>query len=165
MGSAQAEDELEVILRKLYQWQQVFYDYRDPRLILQTTRNDKIELSGSSYYLIIPKWKMATVSLKELQTSEDGKTAEVDNDLLDRTSQRSTTLICQNESEVSPNSKIIIRYRNRKIEFSPMISQKDGTLELPEGIIDGGNILDWKENESDYSYTLFDQIISLMGRG
>lgn len=46
-----------------------------------------------------------------------------------------------------------------------MISQKDGTLELPEGIIDGGNILDWKENESDYSYTLFDQIISLMGRG
>lgn len=165
LGSAQAEDELEVILQKLYQWQQVFYDYRDPRLILQTTRNDKIELSGSSYYLIIPKWKMATVSLKELQTSEDGKTTEVDNDLLDRTSQRSTTLICQNESEVSPNSKIIIRYRNRKIEFSPMISQKDGTLELPEGIIDGGNILDWKENESDYSYTLFDQIISLMGRG
>lgn len=165
MGYAQAEDELEVVLKKLYQWQTVYNEYADPRLILQTTGDASIDLTGTDYYLIVPKWKMATVSLKELQTSEDGKTTEVENYLLDRVSQRSTTLICQNPSEAVPNSKITLRYRDEKIEFSPMISQKDGNLELPEGIIDADNILGWDNDQYGYSYTLFEQILHLMGRG
>lgn len=165
MGYAQAEDELEVVLKKLYQWQIVFNEYADPKLILQTTSGESIDLTGTDYYLIVPKWKMATVSLKELQTSEDGKTTEVENDLLDRISHRSTTLFCQNTSEVVPNSKIKLRYRDEKIEFSPMISQKDGSLELPEGIIDAENILGWDNDQYGYSYTLFEQILHLMGRG
>lgn len=132
---------------------------------MQTTGDASIDLTGTDYYLIVPKWKMATVSLKELQTSEDGKTTEVENYLLDRVSQRSTTLICQNPSEAVPNSKITLRYRDEKIEFSPMISQKDGNLELPEGIIDADNILGWDNDQYGYSYTLFEQILHLMGRG
>lgn len=46
-----------------------------------------------------------------------------------------------------------------------MISQKDGNLELPEEIIDADNILGWDNDQYGYSYTLFEQILHLMGRG
>ena len=46
-----------------------------------------------------------------------------------------------------------------------MISQKDGSLDLPEGIIDAENILGWDDDQYGYSYTLFEQILQLMGSG
>ena len=73
----------------------------------------------------------------------------------------------QNISDIAPNGKIIIRYRDDSFEFSPSISLKDGSLMLPEEIIDGEEILDWNSlvKKEIYSQMMFDRIMSIMGKG
>lgn len=77
------------------------------------------------------------------------------------------TFIFQNISDIAPNGKITIRYRDDTFEFSPSISLKDGSLMLPDEVIDGEEILDWKSliRKDSYSYTMYERILSIMGMG
>ena len=77
------------------------------------------------------------------------------------------TFVMQNISDIAPNGKITIRYRDDSFEFSPSISFKDGSLMLPDEIKDGEEILDWNSlvNKETYSQMMFDRIMSIMGKG
>ena len=170
LGYSQDEYTLKEILSKLYVWQDVYNEYEDPSLLLNIKENEedfKPEIIGQEYYLFVPKLKNTTISLKELEVSEEGKLKEVPNYYLEQISLTGPTLICQNISEIAPNGKIIMRYRDDKFEFSPSISLKDGSLGNIDGIIDAEKILDWEKliREETYPTILFEKIVSLMGRG
>ena len=170
LGSAYDEATLKAPLEKLFVWTSIFYDFEDPRMIISMKDGevgDRPYLNGEECYLVIPKYKNASVSLKELELSEDGKLKEVENIYLDAISSSGTTFIMQNISDIAPNGKITIRYRDDSFEFSPSISLKDGSLMLPEEVIDGEDVLDWNSliNEETYSQMMFERIMSIMGKG
>ncbi len=130
-------------------------------------RGDRRYFNGQECYLVIPKYKNASVSLKELEITKDGKLKEVENLYLDALSSSGITFVMQNISDVAPNGKITIRYRDDTFAFSPSISLKDGSLVLPDEVKDGEGILDWNglvKEEGD-SQTMFDRIMSIMGKG
>ncbi|WP_288554487.1 hypothetical protein [uncultured Levyella sp.] len=124
-------------------------------------------LIGEECYLLIPKYENASVSLKELESTKEGKLKEVENSQLDNISTTGTTFICQNQSDIAPNAKITIRYRDDVLEFSPSISLKDGRLQLPKEVTNAEDILDWNHfvQKDTYSPILFERILSIMGRG
>lgn len=170
LGGANDEENLKKSMYKLQTWSNVFMDSEDPSMLVaikQSEGGDMPYLIGEDCYLVIPKYKNASVSLKELEITEDGKLADVDNSYLDTNSCSGTTLICQNISDLGPNGKITIRYRDEVLEFSPELSLKDGSLVVPDGVIDGKDILDWEEEVQDgyYSYIIFERIKFLMGVG
>lgn len=170
LGQASDEASLKAPLEKLYAWSSIFLDYEDPKMLLavdQAEGGDMPYLIGSECYLLIPKYRNASISLKELELSEDGKLKEVDNSYLDYISSSGTNLICQNISDITPNAKITIRYRGDVLEFSPSISLKDGSPNLPDGVTDGQAIIDWKDQVKKglYSETIFKRIQLLMPKG
>ena len=73
----------------------------------------------------------------------------------------------QNISDIAPNGKITIRYRDDAFELSPSISLKDGSLMLPDEVKDGEEIFDWNSlvNKEIYSYMMYNRIMSIMGKG
>ena len=73
----------------------------------------------------------------------------------------------QNISDIAPNGKIIIRYRDDTFEFSPSTSLKDGSLILSDELKDGEEIFDWNSlvNKEFYSYMMYNRIMSIMGKG
>ena len=170
LGGANDEENLLATMSKLQTWTNVFKNSEDPNMLVaikQSEGGDMPYLIGEECYLVIPKYKNASVSLKELEIREDGKFKEVDNPYLDNNACSGTTLVCQNISDIGPNGKIIIRYRDDVIEFSPQLSLKDGSVILPESIINGEDILDWDEEVQDgyYSYIIYERIKNLMGVG
>lgn len=170
LGGANNEKNLKASLSKLQIWSNIFANYEDPNMIVavkQSEGDTMPYLIGEECYLVIPKYKNASVSLKELELTKDGKLKEVKNPYLDSNACSGTTLICQNISDTSPNGKIIIRYRDDVVEFSPQLSLKDGSLMVSKGIIDGGKIIDWNKEVQDdfYSYIIFERIKYLIGVG
>ena len=170
LGAAFDEASLKKTLAKLYAWTGVFTDYEDPEMIMAVKDSEgagRPYLNGEECYLVIPKYKNASVSLKELEISDGGELKEVDNGYLDTVASTGTTFICQNISEIAPNGKITIRYRDDITAFSPSISLKDGSMMLPDDVTDGEGVLDWKinVNTEDYSNMMFERIMSVMGRG
>lgn len=145
LGAAFDEASLKKTLAKLYAWTGVFTDYEDPEMIMavkDSEGGDRPYLNGEECYLVIPKYKNASVSLKELEISDGGELKEVDNGYLDTVASTGTTFICQNISEIAPNGKITIRYRDDVTAFSPSISLKDGSMMLPDEVTDGEGVLD-----------------------
>lgn len=170
LGSAFDETSLKAPLAKLEAWTGVFTNYEDPRLLLaikESKDNHTPYLIGEECYLVIPKYENASVSLKELESTKEGKLKEVENSYLDNVSTTGTTFICQNQSDIAPNAKITIRYRDDVLEFSPSISLKDGRLQLPKEVTNAEDILDWNQfvQKDTYSPILFERILSIMGRG
>ena len=170
LGAAFDEESLSDTLEKLNAWTNIFLNYEDPNMLVsmkQSEGGDMPYLNGEECYLIIPKYRNASVSLKELEISKDGKLKEVGNELLDFNACAGTTFVCQNISDIAPNGKITIRYRDDVIEFSPSISLKDGSLMLPEGVTDAEDILDWKSlaQENIYSSRMFEIMKSIIGKG
>ena len=170
LGSSMDEFSLKEILLKLYPWQEVYYEYKDPSLLLNIRENEetyKHEIMGEEYYLIVPKFKNTTISLKELEISGGGELKERPNYTLEKNSLTGPTVICQNISDTAPNAKITLRYKDDVYEFSPSISLKDGSVMLPDEIINAESILDWNMliRQEMYSNTIFEKIVSLMGRG
>lgn len=170
LGSSMDEYSLKDVLLKLYPWQEVYYEYDDPSLLLNIRENEvtyKHEIMGEEYYLLIPKFKNTTISLKELEISDGGELKEVPNYTLEKISLTGPTVICQNISDTAPNAKIVLRYKDDTFEFSPSLSLKDGSVMLPDEIINAENILDWNmlRRQEMYSNTIFEKIVSLMGRG
>ena len=78
-----------------------------------------------------------------------------------------TTFICQNISDIGPNGKITIRYRDDVLEFSPSISLNDGSLIVPEGVTNAEKILDWDKvvQKGAYPYTIYERMKFIMGVG
>ena len=170
LGGCFDEESLKKSMAKLQTYSNIFTDSEDPNMLVaikQSEGGDMPYLIGEECYLVIPKYKNASVSLKELEITQDGKLQEVENPLLDNNACSGTTLVCQNISDIGPNGKITIRYRDEEVEFSPQLSLKDGSVILPEGIINGEEILDWDEEvqEGYYSYIIFERIKYLMGVG
>lgn len=168
LGSAYNEETLKETLNKLQTWLAAFYDYKDPNILATITENEEINmpyLVGQEFYLLVPKYKNASVSLKEVELSDDGKLKDVDNYYLDENATAGTTLIVQNISDIAPNGKITLRYRDDVLEFSPRISLKDGSLMLPDQVRDADDILDWDNlaEEEGYSPNLIETFQSLMG--
>lgn len=170
LGSSLDEYSLKEVLAKLYPWQEVYYEYEDPPLLLNLNKNEETseyEIMGQEYYLLIPKFKNTTISLMELEISDGGELKEKTNYTLEKMSLTGPTVICQNISEIAPNAKIVLRYKDDIFEFSPSLSLKDGSVMLPDEIINAENILDWNmlSRQEMYSNTIFQKIVSLMGRG
>ncbi|MDU5100275.1 MAG: hypothetical protein E6249_07370 [Peptoniphilus grossensis] len=170
LGAAFDEESLAATLEKLSAWTTIFLNFDDPNMLVsmkQSEGGDMPYLNGEECYLVIPKYRNASVSLKELEISQDGKLKEVANELLDFNACAGTTFVCQNISDIAPNGKITIRYRDDVIEFSPSISLKDGSLMLPEGVTDAEDILDWKSlaQENIYSPRMFEIMKSIIGKG
>lgn len=166
LGSMYDEKSLKDVLEKLYPFEKNFLNGIDPETILVMKKDEsgKTYLMGEECYLIIPKYKNTSISLKELELSEDGKLKEAANEYLDGIAPTGATFICQNISDIAPNGKIIIRYRDDTYEFSPSISLKDGSLMLPDEIIDGEDVLDWEKEieEGKYSTDMFEKINHLL---
>ncbi|MEF3318431.1 hypothetical protein [Peptoniphilus grossensis] len=170
LGAAFDEESLSATLEKLSAWTTIFLNFDDPNMLVsmkQSEGGDMPYLNGEECYLVIPKYRNASVSLKELEISQDGKLKEVPNELLDFNASAGTTFVCQNISDIAPNGKITIRYRDDVIEFSPSISLKDGSLMLPEGVTNAEDILDWKSlaQENIYSPRMFEIMKSIIGKG
>ena len=170
LGAAFDEGSLKETLSKLNAWTGVFTNWEDPNMLISVKDSeggDRPYLNGEECYLVIPKYKNASVSLKELEISEGGKLKVVDNPSLDSIAATGTTFICQNISEIAPNGKITIRYRDDVTSFSPSISLKDGSIMLPDDVTDAEAVLDWKAlvEKENYSNMMFERIMSVMGRG
>lgn len=170
LGGAVDEDSLKDTLEKLDVWTSNLFNYKDPSMLVtikESQVGDLPYLIGEECYLLIPKYKNASVALKELEISEDGKQKEVDNIYLDSNACCGPTFICQNMSDLGPNGKITIRYRDDVYEFSPSLSMKDGTMTLPDEVLNGEEVFDWSkqiQNEA-YSPTMYDIMRSLIGVG
>lgn len=170
LGSAFDEDSLKKTLQKLYPWENMFNDDEDPSMLL-ALKDDNPDgthrLNGQECYLVVPKYKNASVALKELELSNEGKLKEVENGYLDYSASAGSTFICQNISEIAPNAKIIIRYRDDIFEFSPSISQKDGSLIVPDEIYNAEGLLDWDGyfDELGFSIDMFDVMKSMVPKG
>lgn len=135
--------------------------------VKESEGGDRPYLNGEECYLVIPKYKNASVSLKELEISEGGKLKEVANPSLDILGITGITFICQNISDIAPNGKITIRYRDDITAFSPSISLKDGSMMLPDKVTDAEAILHWKDlvEKDGYSNMMFERFMSVMGKG
>lgn len=167
LGNGYDENSLKEILTKLFPWQIAFEDYEDPKMLLMLEENPegyRPKLYGQEFYLVIPKMKNAVLSLEELKMNDSGKSEKVDNYYLDVTAPTGPVLLCVNESELFPNAELTIQYRDDKLQFSPYISQENGKVVLPDGIVDGGDLLPWddlKEKEV-YSGILLNNLLSAM---
>lgn len=170
LGGAVDEDSLKDTLEKLDVWTSNLFNYKDPSMLVtikESQVGDLPYLIGEECYLLIPKYKNASVALKELEISKDGKLKEVDNIYLDSNACCGPTFICQNMSDLGPNGKITIRYRDDVYEFSPSLSMKDGTMTLPDEVLNGEEVFDWSkqiQNET-YSPTMYDIMRSLIRVG
>lgn len=170
LGGAVDDDSLKDTLEKLNVWTSNLFNYKDPSMLVtikESQVGDLPYLIGEECYLLIPKYKNASIALKELEISEDGKLKEVDNIYLDSNACCGPTFICQNMSDLGPNGKITIRYRDDVYEFSPSLSMKDGTMILPDEVLNGEEVFDWSkqiQNEA-YSPTMYDIMRSLIGVG
>lgn len=170
LGGAVDENSLQETLKKLHAWTNVFLNYEDPSMLVtikESQVGDLPYLIGEQCYLLIPKYKNASVALTELEIYNDGKLKEVDNVYLDSNACCGPTFICQNMSDLGPNGKITIRYRDEVLEFSPSISMKDGTMILPDEVINGEDILDFSNSiqENVYSPTMYEIMRFMMGVG
>ena len=171
LGGAYDDQSLKDSLGKLQAYLDAFYnDFEEPNMLVaikQSEGGDMPYLNGQDCYLVIPKYKNASVSLKELEITEDGKLKEVENPYLDNNACSGTTFICQNISDIGPNGKITIRYRDDVLEFSPSISLMDGSLIVPEGVTNAEKILDWDKvvQKGAYPYTIYERMKFIMGVG
>ncbi len=115
----------------------------------------------------MPRYKYASLALKELEIADGGKLNEKDNAYMDFIATAGPTFVLQNISEIAPNAKIIIRYRDDVIEFSPTISLKDGSVILPDEVYDAEDLVDWDKliREDAYSINFFEILNSMMPKG
>ena len=150
----------------------MFSNYEDPRLLLSLEYgygegSKSPYLNGQECYLVVPKYKNASIILKALELSEGGELKEVENGYMDNCACAGPTLVCQNISEIAPNAKIIIRYRDELLEFSPSISQKDGSVILPDEVYNAEDVLDWDKliMKDVYPVNIFDILKSMMLKG
>ena len=172
VGGAYDEETTKNLVASLYPWQMVFNNYADPVFLPMITTDPEtfdISLMGQEFYLVIPKYKATSISLRELELTEQGKLSQVENLLVENMSVTGLALLAVNISDIHPNAKIILRHRDQVSEFTPFISLKDGSLIIDQASVDGEGIVDATElferlpaKEDFYSYLLYTKILSLI---
>lgn len=170
LGAAFDEESLKKTLQKLYPWQTEFNHFDDPSMLLTVNYDDQYQnpyLNGEDCFLVVPRYRYASVALKELEIADGGKLKEIKNVYMDFMATSGPTFVLQNISEIAPNAKIIIRYRDDVIEFSPTISLDDGSVILPDEVYEAEDLLDWKMliGEDAYSINFFEILNSMMPKG
>lgn len=162
LGSAYDEETLKEVLAKLKLWCSEYYDIKDINKLLILAKDEeanKTYLMAQEFYIVIPKYRSAKVSLKELELLDTGKLSPVKNDFLDGKSFAGPVLICQNISDIAPNGEICIDGEDRELKFSPYVSLKDGELILPDEVYNAYGALDMKKyDKNNYSEELFNEI-------
>lgn len=164
LGSAYDEETLKEVLSKLKLWSSEYYDAEDINKLLVLVKDkdsEKTYLMAQEFYIVIPKYRSAKVSLKELELLDTGKLSPVKNDFLDGKSFTGPVLICQNISDIAPNGEICIDDEERELKFSPFVSLKDGELILPDEVYNAYGALDMKKyDKNNYDKDLFNEISS-----
>lgn len=164
LGSAYDEETLKEVLSKLKLWSSEYYDVNDINKLLVLAKDEEANntyLMAQEFYIVIPKYRAAKVSLKELELLDTGKLSPVKNDFLDGKSFTSPVLICQNISDIAPNGEISITGEDRELKFSPFVSLKDGELILPDEVYNAYGALDMKKyDKNNYDEDLFNEISS-----
>lgn len=162
LGSAYDEETLKEVLAKLKLWCSEYYDIKDINKLLVLAKDEeanKTYLMAQEFYIVIPKYRSAKVSLKELELLDTGKLSPVKNDFLDGKSFAGPVLICQNISDIAPNGEICIDGEDRELKFSLYVSLKDGELILPDEVYNAYGALDMKKyDKNNYSEELFNEI-------
>ncbi len=165
LGSAYDEETLKEVLAKLKLWS-VCYDVKDINKLLVLAKAEGTSdtyLMGQEFYIVVPKYKDAEVSLKELELLENGKLNTVGNEFLDGKKFTGPVLVCQNISDIAPNALICIDGEGREIKFSPFVSLKDGELILDDEVYNAYAALDMKVyDKTDYDENLFNEIKSYL---
>lgn len=162
LGSAFDEDTLKDVLAKLKLWSSEYYDVNDINKLLVLAKDEeanKTYLMAQEFYIVIPKYRAAKVSLKELELLDTGKLSPAKNDFLDGKSFTGPVLICQNISDIAPNGEICIDDGERELKFSPFVSLKDGELILPDEVYNAYGAYDMKKyDKNNYDKDLFNEI-------
>lgn len=162
LGSAYDEETLKEVLAKLKLWNSEYYDVNDINKLLVLAKDEeanKTYLMAQEFYLVIPKYRAAKVSLKELELLDTGKLSPAKNDFLDGKSFTGPVLICQNISDIAPNGEICIDDEERELKFSPFVSLKDGELILPDEVYNAYGAIDMKKyDKNNYDEDLFNEI-------
>lgn len=161
VGVSFDEDSLKSMLSNLNFWSEK-YDEDDIEKLFILVKNEetgKIYLSAQEFYLVIPKYENAKVSLQELNLSENGNLVPVKNEFIDGKSFNGPVLIAQNISDIYPNAEIKIKRKDKEVKFSPFVSLKDGEIMLDDSVYNAIDLLPKNIDNQKYDRELFDEII------
>ena len=162
LGSAYDEETLKDVLAKLKLWSSKYYDVNDINKLLVLAKDEeanKTYLMAQEFYIVIPKYRAAKVSLKELELLDTGKLSPAKNEFIDEKSFTGPVLICQNISDIAPNGEICVNEEGYKLKFSPFVSLKDGELILPDEVYNAYGALDMENyDKNNYDKDLFNEI-------
>lgn len=164
LGAGYEEETLKAVLTRLKEVKEKYSYEKDLEELLMLVKADdgNTYLVAQEFYLLVPKYDDADISLKELELSEEGELEAVPNEALDGKIVHGPTLIVQNISDIAPNGEITIKDKAGEVKFSPFVSLKDGELMLDEGAVDASEVLSYDDKADDYDEKLFEKIYSYM---
>lgn len=164
LGAGYDEETLKAVLTRLKEVKEKYSYEKDLEELLMLVKADdgNTYLVAQEFYLLVPKYDDADISLKELELSEEGELEAVPNEALDGKIVHGPTLIVQNISDIAPNGEITIKDKAGEVKFSPYVSLKDGELMLDEGAVDASEVLSYDDKADDYDEKLFEKIYSYM---
>ena len=161
LGGAYDEETLKQVLTRLKDFKEKYaYDKDFEELFLLVNIDDEVKyLMGQEFYLLIPKYDDASVTMQELELSEEGELKAVANENIDGKVVSGPTIICQNISDIAPNAEISIKDRDGETKFSPFISLKDGELMIDGAVLDASEVIKYDDGTAlDYDKELFEKI-------
>ena len=164
LGAGYDEETLKAVLTRLKEVKEKYSYEKDLEELLMLVKSDdgNTYLVAQEFYLLVPKYDDADISLKELELSEEGTLDAVANEALDGKIVHGPTLIVQNISDIAPNGEITIKDKAGEVKFSPFVSLKDGELMLDDGAVDASEVVNFDDKADDYDEKLFEKIYSYM---
>lgn len=164
LGAGYDEETLKAVLTRLKEVKEKYSYEKDLEelMMLVKAEDGNTYLVAQEFYLLVPKYDDADISLKELELSEEGKLEAIPNEALDGKIVHGPTLIAQNISDIAPNGEVTIKDKAGEVKFSPYVSLKDGELMLDEGAVDASEVLSYDDKADDYDEKLFEKIYSYM---
>lgn len=164
LGAGYDEETLKAVLTRLKEVKEKYSYEKDLEELMMLVKSDdgNTYLVAQEFYLLVPKYDDADISLKELELSEEGELEAVPNEALDGKIVHGPTLIVQNISDIAPNGEITIKDKAGEVKFSPYVSLKDGELMLDDGAVDASEVLNFDDKADDYDEKLFEKIYSYM---
>lgn len=164
LGAGYDEETLKAVLTRLKEVKEKYSYDKDLEELMMLVKGDdgNTYLVAQEFYLLVPKYDEAEISLKELELSEEGELEELPNEALDGKIVHGPTLIVQNISDIAPNGEITIKDKAGEVKFTPFVSLKDGELMLGDGAVDASEVVSYDDKADDYDEKLFEKIYSYM---
>lgn len=170
VGAGYDKPSVKDMLIRLWPWQEHYWNFENPTALFNAEYDfelDRYALQGYEFYLLVPKYKHAAVSLKALDITEDAELVAKEYSQLDTRSVSGPVLIGQNVSDLWPNAEVTIEYRGEKTVFRPYLSLKDGSLQAHERVLDAGAVLDLptadRSDYAPYAYDIYWALLSMLG--